>query len=65
MKKAENGSGYIIRFYNPTSAAIRGSINTIFKNAVRLNMNEEKIGEFDFNNIEVPPYKIITIGVEK
>ena len=65
MKKAENGGGYIIRLYNPTNTTICGSINTVFKNAVRLNMNEEKIGEFNFNNIEVPPYKIITIGVEK
>ena len=65
MKKAEDGDRYIIRFYNPTCDTVRGSIKTVFKNAVRLNLNEEEIGAIDLNNIEVPPYKIITIGAEK
>lgn len=65
MKKAEDGDRYIIRFYNPTCNTVHGSIKTVFKNAVRLNLNEEEIGAIDLNNIEVPPYKIITIGAEK
>lgn len=65
MKKAEESDLYIIRFYNPTCNTVRGCIKTTFKNAVRLNLNEEKIGTINLNDIEVPPYKIITIGVEK
>ncbi len=65
LKKCEDKDKYIIRMYNPTDKAVKGKIKTAFKNPKLVNMNEEIIGDFDFDKVEFGKYQIITIEVEK
>ncbi len=65
LKKCEDRDKYLIRLYNPCANAVSGKIRSIFKNPKKLNLNEEYVGDLDFNNITVEPYKILTIEVEK
>ena len=65
MKKAEDSDKYIIRIFNPTNKTVKGDIKTTFKNAKLVTLNEEEVGNILFDKIEVAPYKIITVEVEK
>ena len=64
FKKAEDGGARIIRLFNPTDHAVKGAITGEFQKAGLLNLNEEYQGELELSQIEVEPYKILTIEVE-
>jgi len=65
FKKAEDSEKLIIRVYNPTDKAVTGAIKGKFNNAAIVNMNEENLGAVSLDNVEVGPYKILTIEVEQ
>jgi len=65
FKKAEDSDKYIIRLFNPLEETVKGKITTTFKNAVKVNMNEEKEESINLDKISVGPNKILTIEVEK
>ncbi len=65
MKKCEDSDEYLIRLYNPTEKMVCGSIKTLFRNARQVTLNEEEIAEINPDWIVVPPYKILSIKLEK
>ncbi|WP_094550427.1 alpha-mannosidase [Petroclostridium xylanilyticum] len=71
VKRAEDGSGFIIRFYNTTEQQAEAGISLALKikNAYYVNLNEEvkeKIEAVDGNTIKViaGPKKIISVKIE-
>ena len=65
LKKAQDSDRYIIRLYNPTKEPVTGKIKTTLKNPTTVDLNENHECGFDFDNICIEPYKIITIEAEK
>jgi alpha-mannosidase len=66
MKKCEESDSFVLRFFNSTEKSIKGGIKTVFKNAVRINMNEDtQEGEVNLEKLTVKPYEIVTVKVDK
>jgi len=69
VKNAEDGTGLIIRIYNPTDKTVKGEINFQhnLKNASYCKMDESEIGSVEFNDsriaLTISGKKIITIKV--
>ena len=63
-KKAEDRNAKVIRLFNPTAQTVRGTISGEFIKARLLNLNEEYLSDLDVTELEVEPYKILTIEVE-
>ena len=65
FKKAEDGSGYVIRLFNPTDMTIEFSIeiDQKVKQAYLLRMDETRKGDADLRRLTIAPKKIMTIGV--
>lgn len=68
LKKAESGTGYIARFYNPSNETVQGILTMNFpvKRAVVLDMDEEPAAEIKINDphrikVKVPKKKIMTV----
>ena len=70
IKKAEDSNMLVVRFFNPTSGAIKNAWVKVqgAKSAKLLNMNEEVIGDMKFKDGKASPEvgakKIITLGFE-
>lgn len=63
-KKAEDRNAKVIRLFNPTAQTVKGTISGEFIKARLLNLNEEYLSDLDVTELEVAPYKILTIEVE-
>lgn len=63
-KKAEDRNAKVIRLFNPTAQTVKGIISGEFTKARLLNLNEEYLSDLDVTELEVAPYKILTIEVE-
>jgi alpha-mannosidase len=72
FKKAEDSKEVILRVFNPTTRAIKGTINLPFaiKQARLANMNEEPVKGGDLNfkeniiSLEIAPKKVLTLRVK-
>ena len=69
VKRAEDGNGYIVRFWNKSDDNIRTAvkINLPVNCASLAKMNEEKIEDIDFNDnkaeIDISAHKIVTLRI--